>query len=170
MILILDSAILITVYAPPNSNLDRGSIVQKCAFLTFLHPSEWQRPFHNWMNSLSALTSRTGLVSIHKTIQFSSESLVSLLIIAKTCWWQWWGLATSMSRCVNSSGWVSCCVSHSSSGICFRDHVYLLEVSTCHIWIFEIDYTDTTTRVSITLIDLYILAVATPASKLHYHI
>ena len=51
------------------------------------------------MSSLRALTSRIGWVSVHKTIQFTSESLVALLIIAKA-WWQWWDLATNVSESV----------------------------------------------------------------------
>ena len=93
------------------------------------HKSFTQRPFHSLTSSLIALTSRTGWISVHKTIQFTSESMVALLIIANA-WWQWWDLATNMSE---SSCWVSSCVSHSTSGICFQDQVYLLEVRTCHI-------------------------------------
>ena len=72
------------------------------------HKSVTQRPFRNWMSSLSALTSRTGYrVSIHKTIQFASESLVALLITAKACWWQWWDLATNMSESMCHFQWLS---------------------------------------------------------------
>ena len=53
--------------------------------------------------------------------------------------------------------YVSVCVSHSISGICFRDHVYLLEVRTCHILILEIDDTNRTTRVSMNTIDYNLL-------------
>ena len=63
------------------------------------HKSFTQWPFHSWTSSLIALTSRTGWVSVQKTIQFTSESLVALLIIAKT-WWQWWDLATNRSESV----------------------------------------------------------------------
>ena len=63
------------------------------------HKSVTQWPFHIWTSSLIALTRRTGWVSVPKTIQFTSESLVALLIIANT-WWQWWDLATHMSESV----------------------------------------------------------------------
>ena len=76
-----------------------GALLSQMCFLDFLtpiwvtenavrvgHKSVTQWPFCKWMSSLSALTSRTGQVSVHNTIQLSSESLVALLIIAKACW------------------------------------------------------------------------------------
>ena len=71
------------------------------------HKYVTQRQFRNWMSSLSAFTRRTGWVRIHKTIQFASESLVALLIIAKACWWQWWDLATNVSESVCHFQWLS---------------------------------------------------------------
>ena len=98
------------------------------------HRSFTQWPFHSWLSSLIDLTRSTGWVSTNKTIKFTSESLVALLIIAKT-WWQWWDLATNMtSLCGDSSCWVSSCVSHSTPLICYWDDMYLLEVRPCHIW------------------------------------
>ena len=54
----------------------------------------------------SALTSRVGRVSVHKTIQFTRESLVALLITAKARW-QWWDLATNVSESVWQFQWLS---------------------------------------------------------------
>ena len=107
-----------------------------------------QRPFRSWMSSLGALASRIGWVSVHKTLQFTSESLVALLIIAKA-WWQWWDLATNVSESVWQflCGWVSSCVFHSTCGIFFsRSCVVARSENMSQITILEIDYTDTTTR------------------------
>ena len=145
MILFLASTVFIAVSPPPNSNLDRGSIVQWCAFLTFLHPSEWQkmqsgwtyilhsRPFRSWISRLSALTSRSGWASVHKTMQFTSESLVALLIIARD-WWEWWDLATNMSESVWQFQWLSLlCISFNFWNLFSGTCIYLPEVRTCHI-------------------------------------
>ena len=100
------------------------------------HKSVILRPFRSRTNSLIALTIRSGWVSVHKTIQFTSESLVALLIIAKA-WWHWWDLATNVSEYVWRFQWLTesplMYLPHSISGICFRDHVYLLKVRMCHI-------------------------------------
>ena len=112
-----------------------------------------QRPFRSWKSSLNALTSRIGWVSVHETIQFTSESFVTSLIIAKA-WWQWWQQMW-VSACGNSSGWVSSCVSHSTYGIFFsKSCVVARSENMSQIIILEIHYTDTTTRINMTTIDL----------------
>ena len=133
MVLFLASAVLIS-FSTTKFNFGQGLFCPIMGFLDFLtsiwvtenaagvgHKFVTQRPFRSWMSIPSALTSKTGWVSIHKTIEFTSESLVALLITAKT-WWQWWDLATNVSLCGNASGWVSC-VSHSTSGVFYRVHV-----------------------------------------------
>ena len=137
MTLFLASTVLITVSPPPYSNLDRGSDV--LSWLSYICLSDrkgldiTQWPFRSWMSRFSTLTSRTGQVSVHKTIQFTSDSLVALWIIAKT-WWQWWDLATNVSESVRQFQWLSLllCISFNFWNL-FRDHEYLLEVRTCHI-------------------------------------
>ena len=121
--------------------------------------------------SLSALTIRPGWVSIHKTIQFTGESVAALLIIA-LAWWQWWDLATNVSGSV----W-------QFQGLTEYPSVYLIQflesffgiMCICWkwkcvaFWILEIDYIDRTTRVSMAITDLQFLVVATHAFKLKHH-
>ena len=119
------------------------------------HKSVTQWLFRSWMSSLRALTSRIGWVSVHKTIQFTSESLVALLIMAKA-WWQWWDLATNVSKSVWWFQLLSLLLSISFnfwylfSGSC----VVAKSENMSQITILEIDYTDTTRRISMSTIDL----------------
>ena len=134
------------------------------------HKSITQRPFRSWMSSLSALTSRIGWVSVHITIQFTSESLVALLIIAKA-WWQWWDLATNVSKSVWQFQRLSLllCISFNFWNFFSRSCVVARSENLSQITILEIYHTDTTTRISMTTVDLKFLAVAAHASKLHHH-
>ena len=134
------------------------------------HKSLNQRPFRSWMSSPSTLTSRSGWVSVHKTIQFTRELLVALLITAKA-WRQWWDLATNVNESVWQFQWLGLllCISFNFWNILSGSCVVARSENMSQITILEIHYTDTTTGGSMTRIDLHFLVIAAHASKLHHH-
>ena len=120
------------------------------------HEFVTQRPFHSWMSSPSALTSRTGWVSVHKTIQFTSKLLVALLITAKA-WRQLWDLETNVSESVWQFQWLSLllCISFNFWNILSGWCVVARSENMSQITILEIDYTDITTRLLILYLFLF---------------
>ena len=121
-----------------------GLYCPKCAFLTFLHPSEWHKMLSGLDINLSlndhfaaewvaSVLWPAGLDRCPEQIQFASVSLVAMLIIAKA-WRQWWDLATNVSESVWQFQWVSLllCISFNFWNL-FSDHLYLLVVRMYHI-------------------------------------